>query len=256
MRRLDQLLSDAAVRGDRMGAEWVIEHLEHRLAGEREVVVVRDELSRNARSPGALLETRRWWRQPAAAVAGFAVIVASITALVLLVGQGGEQEITQPAPIEAVQSWVAYMRADDIEAMIAASPPGQFDREFIEWQIGHQAKPEFTECRITGESTNGAFVTCDVTYSDEYFFSQLLGERATTTFSALVSPDGLVLAQDWPNPSGAALVIPDFQTWIAANHPELEDTIFGNGFAGLTFSREGAEASMQYIDEYLTYLNN
>ena len=219
MRRLDELLTAAATRGDRRGPEDLIQHLERRMQGEREQVVAAPS-TRTGRDETRVAGHRRTrW---AFALASFAVAVA------------------------------ANVRDGDLAAIRAGGPsPDDADVPFLEWMIGLDPEPQFTDCEVTSQSPNGSDVRCSVEYSPDSFFVKTLGVQPLT-FAARITPDGALIVQGWPPPPGLSAIGTEMRTWIATTYPELEDRMFGTqGYAGFLFTREAGELLNQYVDEFL-----
>ncbi len=257
MRRLDELLTEATERGDRMGPSRLIEHLERRLDGERELVVAAD------RKGGAMVSTdqrpitenqpRPWWMRPIVGLAAFAVAAVAVAAVIFAIG-GGE-DAADWDPIDVVQTFAKHMRDGDIEAIEAMwTGPMDSNRDFLEWNIALEVKPEFTDCTVTSQAGGKTTVVCTVVDHEDAFYSQLMGPQETTA-AGVVSIDGTFVGTAWPAPEGILEAEREFREWIRLAHPELEDRMFGNDYAGIIrMSREAGELKMQYLDEYLTYL--
>lgn len=248
MRRLDQLLSDAAVRGDRMGPDWVIEHLEHRLAGERAVVVGLDRKLREASAP-------TWRKRVILALAGFAVLVMAVVAVGFLTRDSNPEEVADRAALAHIQEFAERFRQGDLAGVGTMGPAG-IPNPLSEWLIGLRAEPEFTNCEITGRSSNGRDIRCAVTYGDEYFFSQVAGGPVSTSIRAGVSPDGIISVTHWPPQEGLVEAAAQFRVWLEEFHPESAELIAGYDYAGLAWSLEGAEESMRLLPDYLLSLRS
>ncbi|NNC93422.1 MAG: hypothetical protein HKN80_13115, partial [Acidimicrobiia bacterium] len=100
MRRLDELLTAASNRGDRMGSDLLIERLERRLSGEREVTVAaptrRGEMIETTERPTTTGEIPKQPRiRWAIALAGFAVAVVAVVGAAILFG-GSDSDVAAP----------------------------------------------------------------------------------------------------------------------------------------------------------------
>ena len=189
----------------------------------------------------------RW----AIGLAAFAVAIAAVFVAVLTIG-GGDEEVTGEVAIERIEDFSANLRDGDMAALVANAQPGNTNEPFAEWIIGMRAEPQFSDCRITSESVNGSTIVCDVTYRAGSFFTELFGP-GPFSFSARVDPEGLLAVTGWPPPPGLTEVAGELRTFFDAEHPELVDTVFGTGYAGLAWSREAGETLDQYLDEFLAY---
>ena len=175
-------------------------------------------------------------------VIGIVVAIAIVTWL--LVRGGGEQSAT-----DVTQEYAAAMRADDMESVAG------FDADtamggFIEWQIALKAEPTFTDCtEIVGASATS--VTCVATAGDEYFYTVIAGEQASTTVSASVDGEGVLTGTSWPPPPRLAEIDAEFRDWIKATYPDLESEMWGGPVLGIKMTRESGELRMQLLDEYL-----
>jgi hypothetical protein len=257
MRRLDELLSHAAGRGSRVGPERLIEHLERRLRGEREQVVAgerRGSMVQVTERP-APKETRPSWKRPVAALAAFLLVAVLGTAVVVLTR--GDDDAAEAGPIAVAQAFAEELRSGDVEAIRAMWGTGGSDAlQFLEWQIGLEEKPRFTDCRITSsELGGGSNVLCTVIPDDDSFYSVLLGPDETM-MTAVISADGRFTGTSWPPPEGLLEAEAEFREWVRATHPELEDRMYGDDYGGLKMTRESGELRMEYLDEYLEYLDS
>ena len=255
MRRLDELLIAAGERGTRSGPDVLIERLEGRLRGEREQVVApsarRIGMTTTTERPAPTGRTARPRMRWAIGLAAFAVAIAAVFVAVLTIG-GGDEEVTGDAAIERVQDLASNIRDGNLAGLIAMAQPGNVNEPFAEWMIGLRAEPQFSDCRITGESINGTLISCDVTYRADSFFTELFGP-GPYPFSARVDAEGLMAILGWPPPEGLTEVAGELRAFFDTEHPELVDTVFGTGYAGLAWSRDAGETLDQYLDEFLAY---
>lgn len=189
---------------------------------------------------------RRW----ALALTAFAVAVAAVVITVITIG-GGEED-TATSPVDKVEDFATHFRTGDLDALVAAAVPGSANEPFAQWIIGLRAEPSFTDCRVTGETINATTLSCDVTYRTDSFFGKLFGP-GPFPFGAQVTPEGLLAVTSWPPPPGLSETAGELRTYFEAEHPELVDTVFGTGYAGLAWSRAGGEALDQHVDGFIAY---
>ena len=258
MRRLEELLTHAADRGDRMGPDRLIEHLQRRLEGEREVVVAgstrRGLMVTTKERPTTSEIPERPRKRWALALTAFAVVAGAVAIVAIVLGTSGNEEVTEAEAIELAEGFATNLRNGDIDALIVGGPvDGDFNRPFVEWHVGLQTNPQFTDCRVAQQSIDGSGVVCNVAYSPDSFFVRPLGST-TNTVAVLVTPDGLVSLEGWLLPAGLSGVAEDFRLFLEAEHPDLVDTVFGpGGYAGFAFSREAGETIDQYQAEFLQH---
>jgi len=255
MRRLDELLTHAADRGERMGPDRLIEHLQRRLEGEREVVVSgstrRGTMVTTKERPRTSEIPERPRRRWALALTAFAVIAGAVAVVAIAIGINGNEEVTQERAIEIVQEFAEDFRNDDIAALEATSQNGTTDTAFIEWHHGLRANPEFTDCRITRDTVNGFVVACDVQYDPDSLFARM--GSPSTAASIDVNPDGLIGVNSWPPPARLAEIGQDLRAFFEARYPELLDTIVGFDYAGLAWTREAGQVIDEHLDEFVAY---
>jgi hypothetical protein len=260
MRRLDELLTHATTRGERMGPERLIERLERRLQGESEVVVAAPRrgltmLDTKERPFPAEIPSNgrtRW----AFALAGFAVAVAAVVAAVILIGGTSSDSAEGPqTPLEVLAVLEEAVRAvDPVQyADLTLITPTGTDEGFMEWNIALGLDPVLSDCSKNANSVDGNPVTCTVTMGEDYFFSTVLGENASSWVDIRVDNDGTFNLQSWPPPLGLTTIEAEMRLWIKETHPEVEDRMFGSDYADIRFSREAGELHMEYLDEYLAY---
>ena len=255
MRRLDELLTHAADRGERMGPDRLIEHLQRRLEGEREVVVAgstrRDLMVTTKERPTTSAIPERPRRRWALALTAFALVAGAVAVVAIAIGTSGDEEVTQTRAIEIVQEFAEDFRNADIAALEATSQNGITDTAFIEWHHGLQASPELTDCRITRDTVNGFAVACNVQYSPDSLFARM--GSPSTAASIDVNPDGLVGVTSWPPPARLQEIGQDLRAFFEARYPELLDTIVGTDYAGLAWTREAGEVIHEHLDEFVAY---
>lgn len=184
------------------------------------------------------VETRN--RKTGLVVALAVVVLAAAGAGTWLLVRGGEK-----TPTDVIQDFAAAMRADDMESVEGFA--GSDDVGFIEWLIGMKAEPVLTDC-----VENNTYVSCDVTFGDEFFYSVVDGETKTSTLGGFVR-DGVFEGDSWPPPAGLATTEASLRTFVQEVHPELEDQMFGNDYAGVRMDRTSGELRMQVLDEYLAW---
>ena len=112
MRRLDQVLSRVAERGDPLGADLLIDQLEHKLAGEPDPIVVARQRSRTMQT-----YKERTVQRPApptrrkgllVALAAFAVVLIAGGGLLMWASPGDNgSEVASPAPTTEVPTTLA-----------------------------------------------------------------------------------------------------------------------------------------------------
>ena len=117
--------------------------------------------------------------------------------------------------------------------------------------IGWDAEPEFTEIVETGSGSGRTNFAAVVTYSDDSFYSQAIGETATTTLRGWVDEEGTVYVSSWPPPDGLTTTEGELREWVQANRPELFDEMFGSDYAGIHFSQRSGELRMEVLDDFL-----
>lgn len=261
MRRLDELLTAATGRGEWTGPDALIQHLERRLAGEREQVVAaprRNVMVATETRPTTPTEhpprRNRW----AYALAAFAVIAASVAAAMALLGNGDEEqatdELTQERAIQLVQDFAADVRSNDTAAIIADSATGVADTGMVEWMYGLEANPQFTNCRVTRQTTNGVTVLCDVAFAADSFLAR--AAAGTTTAAIDVFSNELMGVTGWPPPAGLGDSGLELRAFFDARHPELVDTVFGPGYAGMAWTEEAGRAITLHLDEFIEWRGN
>lgn len=262
MRRLDELLSHAAERGSWMGPDRLIDRLDCRLTGEREVIVAapprRGAMVATREKPTPTTEMlgrprNRW----AIALVGFAVAIVAVVGAVLVFG--GDDDVAAPETPAQVMARMATAVEQADPALLANLSPATFEgdggREFLEFNLALGMNPVFTDCEIASTGPTYTDVACDVTMGEGYFYSQVLDENLPTIVRVQVDVDGVFDVLSWPEPPGLLSVDRDMRTWIQATHPELVNRMFDSaGYGGvLRFSREAGELHMEYLDEYLAY---
>jgi len=241
-----------------MGPDWVIEHLERRLAGERQVIVAAPPrrgamvATRERPTPTTDLpkRPRTGW---AIALTGFAVAIAAIVGAVILFG--GDDDVAAPeSPAEILELYAVAIQEVEPGRFAELNPVSDetLDR-FLDWQIGLGMNPTFSNCSIAG-SASTSLVACDLTAGGDDFFSTVLGDNLTTTVGAVVDSSGSLVMSAWPAPQGVLDVERDMREWIRLEHPELESEMFGFDYAGVVkFDKTAGELHMQYLDDYLAY---
>jgi hypothetical protein len=156
---------------------------------------------------------------------------------------------------QSVQEFAEHLRQGDREAAAAFLGPGigYFDIDFWEsvWILD---KPEFTDCQVFKETADGSEINCTHVIGEDSFTSLVLGEQVTVNFWAAVDTDGVLTKISSTAPPGTLQAERDFREWIRATHPEDEDRMFGNDAEVFRYGKESAELHMQYLDEYLAYL--
>ena len=133
-------------------------------------------------------------------------------------------------------------------------PIGEGDRSFFAWQIAMQTEPEFSECEITSQSINGATVACTAVDGGQSFWSQVTGLETNSTFTAAITPEGLLTMRSWPAPEGLPEAAVAFRQWIEEFHPEHHDVLLGTDYLGLALTGEAGELSMSLLPDYQAYL--
>ena len=108
-----------------------------------------------------------------ALVAIVILAVAGVGAWLLL--RGGEK-----TPTDVVQDLAIAMREDDMNLL--TDTVGPEDNGFVEWQIGWNAKPSFSDI-TESDALDGTWINANVTYSNDSFYSQVLGRTLTTTLT-------------------------------------------------------------------------
>lgn len=154
----------------------------------------------------------------------------------------------------SVQEFAETLRQGDMEAAAAFLGPeiGFFDIEFWEWNSIIE-KVEFVDCQVLNETADGSEINCTWLGDEDAWFSLVLGQpQLTSNFWAAVDTDGVLTEISSPPAPGVKQAESDFREWIRATHPEDEDRMFDR--AEVRFSKESAELHMQYLDEYLAYL--
>lgn len=262
MRRLDELLSHAAERGSWMGPDRLIDCLDRRLTGEREVIVAalprRGAMAATTEKPTPSTESlkrprNRW----AIALIGFVVAIVAVVGAVLIVG--GDDDVAAPETPAQVMARMATAVEQADPALLANLSPASLEdgggRDFLEWNLALGLNPVFTDCELGSTGSTYTAVGCDVTMGEDYFYSQVLDENLLTIVRVQVDQEGVFAVLSWPDPPGLLSVDKDMRTWIQATHPELEDRMFDStGYGGvLRFSREAGELHMKYLNEYLAY---
>ena len=247
-----------------MGPERLIDRLECRLAGERDVIVaapprrgamVATKEKITSSSTQIPKQRRNRW---AIALTGFAGAVVAVVGAVLLFG--GDDDVAAPdtpAQVMALMA-TAVEQADPAQFTNLSSPASLGEgggRDFLEWNLALGLDPVFTDCEISSAASSYTIVACDVTMGEDYFFSQVLDQNLATFVRVQVEQDGTFDVLAWPDPPGLVPIARDMRTWIQTTHPELEDRMFDSeGYAGvLRFSPEAGELHMQYLNEYLDY---
>jgi hypothetical protein len=259
MRRLDQLLSHAAERGDRMGPERLIERLERRLAGEREVIVAapprRGAMVATREKPTPTTDlpkrpTTRW----AIALAGFAVAIVAVVGAVILFG-GSDGDVAAPETPAEVMALLATAleEVDAVQSTELSPPAGALQPGFLEWHLALGMNPEFSDCANLGSGV--VMVKCSATMGDDFFFSVVLEENLPTTVTVRIDDDYATFdVMTWELAEGLAGVEFDMRDWIRETHPEIANRMFGWGVLDLVrFNQEAGQLHMQYLDEYLAY---
>ena len=241
-----------------MGPDWVIEHLERRLAGERQVIVAAPPrrgamvATRERPTPTTDLpkRPRTGW---AIALTGFAVAIAAIVGAVILFG--GDDDVAAPeSPAEFLERYAVAIQEVEPGRFAKLNPvPDEFLDRFLDWHLGLGMNPTFSNCSIAG-SASTSLVACDLTAGEDYFFSTVQGENLTATVGAVVDSNGSLVMTAWPDPPGVVDVERDMREWIRLEHPELESEMFGFDFANVVkFDKTAGELHMEYLDEYLAY---
>jgi hypothetical protein len=156
-------------------------------------------------------------------VAVLAVVVVVVVGFVVwAMTSGGDGEKTS---IERVQDLVAAMRDDDVDK-VTELLGDQEPHNALMWSMGLDAEPTFSECSSTAYGVEADRVTCAVTFGEDYFYSRVLGETLTCTFSAFLVDDVVLVRLGTPlgeTPRGVVDVEAAFQSWVRENRPELDD---------------------------------
>ncbi len=174
---------------------------------------------------------------------------------------------------EYADAYLTYLASADTPTWVMAqlivaieqSDPGRltdvyweaepFGTRFLEWNLAAGMEPLFDNCEPVA-GTLVTRVTCDVAMGENYFFSRIAGSNVATTVEvAIDNTTGALGVERWPPPDGLVEAETEFRTWIRTNHPELEDRMFGNDFAGiLRFTNDAGELRTEHADAYLSYL--
>jgi hypothetical protein len=177
------------------------------------------------------------------------VLLAALIVVAVAVGWLALRGDDDRSPTDVVQDLAAAMRTDDMDLLAETTAFG--DTNFLEWQIGWNAQPVFSDITENTVGEGMTRVSATVTYGDESFYSQVLGTTLTTTLRGTVYEDGTFSGSDWPPPTGLTTVESELHTWITENRPELEDRMFGADAYGILFSRESGELRIEVLDEFM-----
>lgn len=103
-------------------------------------------------------------------------------------------------------------------------------RENLVSSMALKAEPTLSACTPYGLA--GTHVVCELTFGEDYFYSQVLAETLTTRFGIFVE-DGRVWASDLEipageTPNGVLAAEAEFRVWVERTRPELYDQVFFN----------------------------
>jgi hypothetical protein len=161
------------------------------------------------------------------------------------------------SPEDVMARLIATVQAIDAERFAGLTAPlDPMGRSFLEWNAALGMDPVFSGCAESSNIPQVVNFTCAVTMGEGYFFSVVAGENVTTSVNFTISTgEGTLGVGSWPPPRGLVETERAFRDWIVANHAGDEERMFGNDYAGVVrFSAEAGELHMQYLDEYLSYI--
>ncbi len=181
-------------------------------------------------------------------IAILAVVVLAVAGAVVWMIMSGDDEKT---PTETMQELAAEMRDGDVDkvnALLVDGGPG--DAEIFEFDTALKAEPTLSDCVERGGG--GKVVSCDVTFGDDYFYSQVLGETLTGKLSGTVDENGLILVSAFGTSSGTQRVETELRAWVEQNRPELYDQMFDEGaMGGIRWNHNSGVLRTEILDEFM-----
>ena len=246
MRRLDESLTRLAERGQRAGADALIERLDRRLELGEDPVVVALEPRRTGMQTHEKTQTSQIRRGPWIAAAAFAVGIAVIAGGLLLYEEGERTSLVAGQPPGPLEEMVLALNAGDVETINAVVPP---PTSFPLWLIGLDASGiEFTDC-VVGDAGR---IACSVSMGEDWFYSRIAGYPMETTFSAAVV-NGQLRAVQWPTPEGVIAAETEFEAWVLETYPERYNEMFADPgtVAHIKFGLASGQARAELLEEFL-----
>lgn len=151
---------------------------------------------------------------------------------------------------DVLQNMATAMRDDDMDLLTETVGPD--DDGFLEWQIGWNAQPVFSDVTETELSADLTRVNATVTYGDDSFYAQVVGKTLTTEVTGTVDQAGIFEGSSWQPPRELMMADLELRNWIKENRPELEPRMFDcDEFACLLFTRESGELRMEVLDDFM-----
>lgn len=247
MRRLDESLTRLAERGQRAGAEALIERLDRRLELGEDPVVVALEPRRTGMQTQDKTKTVRTRRGPWIAAAAFAAVLAVVAGAVMISQTGESESLVAGQPPGPLEEFVLALQAGDTETVDAVVDEPEMG--FPHWLIGlGTSDVEFTDCAMT----DADHVSCSVSMGSDWFYSRIVGYPLETTFSAIVD-DGRLRRPEFPTPQGLAPAEAEFEDWVLETYPERWDEMFTemSFVENILFNHKSGAARAELLEEFL-----
>ena len=182
-----------------------------------------------------------------AALAAMVLVIATVSGWLLL-------RSDEKTAADRLQDVTAAMRNDDMTELaeiFGFDDTDSTNYRFLDWHIGWEANPEFTDVVETPGTADRTRFTATVTYDDGSFYSRALNQTLTTTISGYVNEDGTIDVSGWPPPNGLTTVEGELRSWIDASRAELHDELFGSDYSGMRWSRRSGELRMELLEDFL-----
>jgi hypothetical protein len=249
MRRLDESLSRLAERGERVGADVLLDRVDQRLAvGIDPVVVALDPRRTDMQTQQGSQQAGSPKRGPWIAAAAFGVAITIAVAAVVTIQLTAEDMPVSGQPPGALKDFVAALHTADTEAALAVVDGP--DLEFVPWVIALNASGvEFRDCATAGVRGR---VQCTVSMGPDFFHSRIAGHPLLTTFTAVVREDRLSNTS-WPTPAGLVEAEAEFEAWVLEVYPDRYDDMFvdPSTIAHVRFGEESSAARSELLEEFL-----
>ena len=248
MRRLDESLTRLAERGDRTGADVLIERVEHRLElGTDPTVVALDPRRTDMQIQQETAPAMRN-RGPWIAAAAFGVlIVVALAAIVVLQATQEEEALVAGQPPGALEEFVAALHNNDTEAALALV--NQPNLGFLPWLVALDTSDvEFTDCALIADGR----VQCSTTFGPNHFYSRISDDPMDSTFTALIE-NGRLNGPQWPPPDELRPAERSFEQWVTETYPERYSEMFteAGSVEHIRFSAASGAARTELANEYL-----
>ena len=250
MRQLDESLTQLAERGERVGADVLLERVEHRLAlGTDPTIVALDPRRTGMQMQEETAQPQRT-RGPWLAAAAFGLAIVVAVAAVVAMQLTDEESLVAGQPPGTLEDFVTAVQDGDAEAAVILGG-NQLAAPFLEWIIALDLSgAEFRNCKLR----DSLRTTCSVSAGPNWFYSRIVGHPMWSTFSTRVLDDRLHNTM-WDTPPGLVDADAEFEAWVIERYPERYATMFAPAdvFApgNIRFGTESGLARMELLEEFL-----